>query len=770
MIAREAIFHLFQWYLIITLAGIATYPFVYQICNQLWDRGISIARAVGLAILILPFWMIGNIIPLPNHTILITTIGALIGLASWAIAFRQSDFHAFLANRWRTILTFELATFALFFGYSLFRSFNPAVRGTEKPMELAFLNAFIQGDVIPANDPWFAGEAINYYSLGYAVYGAVACVSGVPGEIAFNLSLGIVFALSVVAAAGLSANISVAMSGYQRLSSILSAVLGGFFVGVAGNLHTARELVLRPAETLGASWWAGVGWTSSRVIEDGGFADGSTRTVITEFPSFSWVLGDLHPHVIAYPWLIASFALVFNFAVAAYDRSNRRDLVLASIPIGVITGVLYAANSWDMPIAIGLFVVALVLGLRTTATKNIALAGISALLAATITTLPFAMSYEPPTGSGTVAPENRFSGIERMLNSIGYVAWDRSSFTELLIHWGPLIILCGFVAVILLHRFDLFQVGDIKCFVIAIATLTILAFLLDAPATLLLGGLAFTFLIMMWRLNTNVAAQSVASFITVATLTVLFTEFFFIQDVFGDRMNTVFKIAFQAWALLSIAVSAVIGTALAHWYRRQAPRWYSCFVGATAVVVLAASVYAPLSIQRWSETGEPSRDLDGLRYIQRAQPDEHAAINWVNRSDEAFEVLLEAPGCSYGTDNSVPHNRVSMATGIPTVIGWNGHQVQWRRGQPQQLAEIGQRIEHVREMYEQPASAGSLFDSYAVTHVYIGIHETTGYRQCDTGGPYDLPDHEYVEDLGWQKIYGNDTVQIYRLPESASEN
>jgi uncharacterized membrane protein len=100
------------------------------------------------------------------------------------------------------------------------------VHGTEKPMELAFLNAAMHLGGIPVPDPWFSGEPINYYYFGYVALAGIALLSGATGEVAFYLGLATAFSLATVAGGGLAANLAVAMGSYHRPRVVLAGVLG----------------------------------------------------------------------------------------------------------------------------------------------------------------------------------------------------------------------------------------------------------------------------------------------------------------------------------------------------------------------------------------------------------------------------------------------------------------------------------------------------------------------------------------------------------------
>lgn len=770
MTVGEALGTAFLWYAVLSLVGVLTYPYVYLICSQLWDRGLSLHRPFSLATLLLPFWIIGNISPISVKIYVVIAFLLVAGVAGWFVAYRFGDISTFLLHRWRTILVFEIASLALFLGYVLFRGFKPDISGTEKPMELAFLNASIRSGTIPVKDPWFAGEWINYYDFGYVVYATIARITSISGEISFNLALASVFAMSVVAASGLAANLSVAAIGFNRWLTPGVAVLSGFIIGFAGNLYAAIQFIQRPARTLDESWWSGIGWSSSRVIEDSGFTDGSTRTLITEFPAFSWILGDLHPHVIAYPWFITAFALACNlaFVMRSEPFSTEKSVVAATVT-GLFAGVLYGANTWDVPIIAILVLLALVSGLISTRVRSAVFSAVAATIGFLVTATPFFLRYDSPVGGTNTTSDDQSAiiGFLGLDNSIGYVAWDRSSIAEILMHWGALLALAILVLGLLLAQSARWS----RTLQLLLISATVIAFVLSlvfsAPVLVILGIPLLCFCAFLWTDRDHPGVWITVASVSVALIVITGTEFLFVRDIFGDRMNTVFKISFQAWALLSISLPAMLSIAISRLPQDVFSRLVPVVTFVIATTMVVTSVYTPISLYRWSGEFQQWSGIDGLAYFERSRTSERAAIDWLSESGESIEVILEAPGCSYGSEGGLPHNRVSMATGIPTVFGWEGHEHQWRRGQPQLAGSFQDRVQDVRMMYESPGASQDLFENYGVTHVYIGIHETAGLQSCDNGGPYLIPDHSVLTELGWRLVYEtpeeSDDVRVYRV-------
>ncbi len=95
----------------------------------------------------------------------------------------------------RLIATVEVLFFLAFGILAFVRAGNPEIVGTEKPMELAFINAVMHSPTFPPHDPWLSGYAISYYYFGYVMTAMLAKATGTLGSVAFNLMLSLVFAI-----------------------------------------------------------------------------------------------------------------------------------------------------------------------------------------------------------------------------------------------------------------------------------------------------------------------------------------------------------------------------------------------------------------------------------------------------------------------------------------------------------------------------------------------------------------------------------------------
>ena len=170
------------------------------------------------------------------------------------------------------------------------------------------------------------------------------------------------------------------------------------------------------------------------------------------------------------------------------------------------------------------------------------------------------------------------------------------------------------------------------------------------------------------------------------------------------------------------------------------------FTSATAGRAAVSRHFAPYS--------GPS--LDGLRYLEEQRPGEYRAVEWLRRNVAGTPVVLEAQGPSYQD-----FGRISMLTGLPTVLGWDYHVKQ--RGNPESEIETPQgRRPH--DLLEPDAGrALALLKRYRVGYVYVGPLERKTYP---AGG---LQKFRTKPDL-FQLVYENPEAQIYRVVGSPTQD
>ncbi len=683
-------------------------PWAFMLFRGLPSRGVLLAAPLGMFLAHYLAWAALSTGLAANGRGLAAAALLLFALASAGLAWLGRRHAAELWARrrlWAAGVGLLLAVYAL--GVAM-RWLNPEIIGTEKPMDFALLNAAARAPAFPPPDPWFAGESVNYYYLGYSLAAFGTHLSGAHPAVGFNLSLASLLGLSALAAASAGYDLAI-LTGAGRRGRTLAAGAALALTVLAGNLAVVREYA---AEQTSSGFWSGIGWRASRTIqrEDAG---GLLDYTINEFPAFSFILGDLHPHVMALPYTLLAVSLAVQWMLRAarpapearlprYARAGLTGMVLAS---------LYALNAWDVPTFTGLVLLgtALVAFSHRGPRRALAVDAGVALAVGAVAWLPYLTTYIP-VGRGVGLVTVRSQALDHLqvfglllaaaLAALAALLWDSRPRGR-----GYVLLACAAApALVLASR------GEIAAALAALLALS---------------------LVTLWRRRRDPGAAVLCWLIAAGLALLTLVEVFYVDDFFEGayaRMNTVFKLHYQAWTLLAVAAGP--GLVLA-WRRLAAPAGAPAALGRAGILggfallaVLAADYPVRAMLARAADS-PLSGTLDGLAAIQRQRPDEAAAAAWLRARAPRGAVLLEAPGRAYSGDS-----RISTWTGIPSVIGWTQHQELWRGPDPR----IEARARDVDTVYtsDDPALRRGILDRYAVTHVVVGDVEIERYGQSTT--------------------------------------
>jgi YYY domain-containing protein len=477
-------------------------------------------------------------------------------------------------------------------------------------------------------------------------------------------------------------------------------------------------------------WW----WRASRVINTvvgGQFLD---RT-INEFPFFSFLLGDLHAHYMALPFGLLALAFSMNFLwepgrlSIAWARGNALTLGLSALCLG---GLAFL-NTWDFPIY-G-FVLVAALGMQASRVRNWwGWMGIACLIvfSALFLYLPFYVSFQsqasgilPMMGVGT-RPLHYiifwglfiFIIVSFVLAKLGGEL-RRAPVARRTVLWAILPPLVPFLVWCLLEIAFSALGGGVGEGVMAI----LLKFLGLLP---LLALLAVTLFIALRWLGRGESSSSLFALVLAFTgiLLTVGVELFYISDLFANRMNTVFKLYYIAWAMLAVAsafgVYAVgsMWRGVRGWRRGLGVAWWLVL----ALLVAGSLLYPIGGIHTKIRYCIGSPTLDGMAFLEGVDPQERRAIEWLNGAIEGTPVILEAWGPDF-----TEFGRVSAYTGLPTLLGWSAHEWQWRGSRE----GIEEREKDIALIYQSRdvAQTRALLDKYGVSFVYVGRLERTKYGE-----------------------------------------
>ena len=657
------------------------------------------------------------------------------------------------------IVSVEIVFLVAFGGWTIVRAYSPSAVHTEQPMDLLFLSAIWVSPTYPPPDPWLAGYAISYYYFGYWLLATVAHLAAQPPEIAYNVGQACWFGLLVIGCYGLGSNLAVlGAPGGDRRAGGVRAALGGLLtaitVAVVGNVRGLLDAVdVARGSTPEAWWW----WHASRVIHDVDLR-GRAVELIDEFPAFSYVLGDNHPHLLAMPFLVLVIALSLGIFLgrdgdggagpASAAASARPDIVgrvpfrLFDLGIAtIVTGSLLAINTWDFPVAWLLPMLALGANLRTAVGVGLVLG-----LGAGVAYVPYLLSAQSQVSG--VRP-NLFhpTAVLQFMTMFGFfipgfaaLLWRAlrdhpPGWRRLRRHLGMTLGAPVFVLIlgamwawgtgagrhwlagmpvsspseshtqVIIQRW---REGGVTLIVVAVL-LGIVLSALHEPSPRTVDSTTDP--------RDDRALRFVLQLAAVGLGLLLVPEVGYLADSFGTRMNTLFKLYYAAWLLLGVTTAFGIVQALSD---RSALR----VLGVLGLGVLVAGTVYPLAAV-YSRAGgfrSPSPTLDALAYLATSDADEMAAIEWIRRHTRTDATIVQAVGASYRADQS----RISVATGRPTLLGWQGHEVQWR-GADFARQTVG-RVSAVRDLYGSNEEAvRATLEQWHVDYVYVGPRERAAY-------------------------------------------
>ncbi len=542
---------------VFALLSFLFWPVTCRVFGARPDRGAALAPAGGFFVAILAAQLQWRL-----------SMGAGHGMGLWMLLLGAGGFlwWRFPPPALRPRLVASLRRGVAWFSLSLFfwgwlRAADPAVAHTEQPMDLMWMRAAMTASEPPIRDAWFAGAPASYYVDGHQMLAFLALLAGQDSPIAVNTTQAALFALCVLLCAeGMPSRRPFPLRGAL---SVLLCLFASTPRGAWDALFGAQ----------GHWWW----WRATRVLYDG------DTSLITEFPFFSFWLGDNHAHLIG----VAPFLL--GVAGAVQLGRARRPTLLLCLPSALAVLWSWRVHPWQAPAALGLFAIGLL------SRRRLRLSDFLPPLYALACMLPLLW----PTASGGL-----FQGISP--NRFGH-----SSLIDLL---------------------------------------AVFAFLLPGLAGLLLP--------------TTLRTARWLPLLALGLL--LLCELLVVRDAFQNRMNTVFKLYYQAWILLALASAAGMAEALRHPRTRRAalllpffalPAWFY-----SARLCGEAFAAPRRSLDAWASLPEDTRQL----------------LSVADSLVGAGDLIAEAVGESYAADTSL----LGTWTAGDTLVGWPGHEAQWRPGVP----------------------------------------------------------------------------------------
>lgn len=823
------------WYLSVQLISLAVLPLTLRVLRALPDRGYSLAKVSGILVLGLVYWLGFSYGILRNERGGVWLVLIAVAAGSWLVGWH--DVRAWWKSlrqggRLRALLATELVFVAAFVGWALVRAYDPNVDHTEQPMDLMFMNSIWTSATYPPQDAWLSGYAISYYYLGYWLLTTLARVADSAPSIAYNLGQAVWYGYLWVACFGVGLNLIAVRLGSRAVAvdtltdeaneaaekprmaipalSLVGGFLSGFVVAFIGNLMGILEwLYAQGANIEGLAQWIQVHnfperaspsgewfisydwwwWRSSRVIADLDLA-GNYTDVIDEFPMFSYLLGDNHPHVLAMPIVVLVIALALNLllmytqrhvagAEAAPFVAWRRWLPLHLLDVVIIIGALGSLiflNTWDYPPYWLLLVAVVLMGTQGNWKRAISV-GVCLVVGSILVYLPYFLTAQSQAGgiipnvfNPTRLPQFvvMFGVMIPCVIGLALLAWQMAAPRWPMVGITAAVILgvpIGFIFVSMLLSSS--EWGQQRLGRMALpADVTSYAAVIfqrwfGQPWTFLLVGILLVVLVSClfsllhkpmreWAESVDLVFVLIVAAIGLALIYA--PEFVYLRDFFGSRMNTVFKFYYQGWLLLGLASAYLIVVAAS---RTRAGILAVDGLALLSLLLIVGSAIFPIA-GVYAKTGGFGRTmptLDSTAYVAQGWPDVMAAVEWVQVNTTPDELVLEGKGGSYAAHQ----NRVSTMTGRGTLLGWDGHESQWRGEDYGGMARG--RPEAIEKIYRtgSPDEIRSLLNLWDIDYVFVGPAEIDLYGIT----PYRLEEISAVMDT----VFSRGQVQIFRRRE-----
>ncbi|MDD1674940.1 MAG: DUF2298 domain-containing protein, partial [Methanomicrobiales archaeon] len=433
----------------------------------------------------------------------------------------------------------------------------------------------------------------------------------------------------------------------------------------------------------------------------------STRTItntINEYPLFSFLWGDLHPHVMGM-FVQVLLILLLVFALVSWGKITGGSRLVLAVCIALTLGSMPPMNTWDVLIYAPILLIVSALlawqerrrSSRWTGTAALFFVGIPVL--SVLLYLPYYLMLQSAGVGGIMLVTSPSSPLEFLLVhglflAILYLVLRRDIIARPYLALLALpFVLTGYVAA-----------------AFAVVPLVYLICKREQRPSHLLAALGLAIIIVC--------------------------EIVYLKDNMGEvyyRMNTVFKCYLPAWILMGTGVSLMIGE---WWTERN--RGLHLPTRIVAIIVVIALLITPLVLHL--DYGFGGMTLDGLAYADTLHPEDAAALPFL-RTLGTPEILVEAEGGDY-----TYFSRISSFTGIPAVIGMPFHEYMWRGD----TARVPERVADVREIYENPSRTVQLMQKYHASLLYVGPAEREQY-------------HVSLPVQGLSAIYNQSGVQVYCL-------
>lgn len=725
-----------QWWSVFLIGGILFFPFTSKILAPFSDKGYAFAKIFSLLLTSYVIFIFSfGLLPFSTNNVLLLSLITCIGFFVFYLRNSMTihETKSLFLRHWKILLFEEIVFFVALLFWSFIRMHQPDIYGLEKYMDVGFVNAILKSSFFPPKDMWFTPFSINYYYFGHFMTAVLVKISHIPSTISYNLMIATLFAFCFTLSFSLIYNTISFIQKNLDLKKITKKLLflqifisflTACFVSLGGNLHILY-MFFTPYSTEHPVPFTSLSLAISS-SPNGYWYPNATRFIyntIHEFPLYSFVVSDLHGHVLSIPIVLTIIAVLLSY----YYKDTIK--IMHAVFISFLLATAYMTNAWDGAIYLLLTLFTLIaieiqknwkqkikntskiksmlLILKTPERSINVLYYLMIVIAGFfIFTLPFSLHFKPFVGGiGILCAPTFLTNLQKIGPFLFEV--DHCQKSPL---WQLLV----------LHGFYYFFI------------LSFLIFLQRTKKIIKID--IFMFLLML-----------------LGTILIIVPEFIYLKDIYPAhyRANTMFKLVYQSFIMLSLVSGYVLYRIIQHiqFLKSFFPRVIIfCFL-LISVIFSALILYYPVTaVSSYYNSLTTYKGLDGTTYLKTLHPDDYAAIQWINSNISGQPVIVEAQGDSY-TD----YARISTYTGLPTLLGWTVHEWLWRG-----TYDIpAPRIAEIEKIYQSKNSneVKAIIKKYDVKYIYVGDLERQKYPTL----------HEEIIKKLAKEIYRHGDTRIYQV-------
>lgn len=678
--------YILRWWFMFLLIGISFLPLTFIIFNKFVDKGYIFSKIIGLLIISFLIFILSTLKILNFSFTNLLFVWILIALPQiYLLKIKKNQFSNINI---RLVFTEEIIFIITLFIWAYIKGFNPDIHDLEKFMDFGFINSFLRSEYFPPRDIWYTPLSINYYYFGHLYTAVITKLTHIPSYFSFNLMLSTIFAFTFTMSFSIGINLVNKIKKLSLKKLFFIGLIFSYFVTLSGNLQTIYAFLSQSNGDIPKPFWTLD--IALSTFPNSYWYPTATRFIyhtIHEFPSYSFVVADLHGHVLSIPIVLTILAVYLVLFIS--KNVNYKTIILISF----LLSVAYMTNAWDGLIYMGLSIIVLIFiyylnseGKIKDKLLSISIQSVKSLLILAISFFSFTYIFN--------------KNFDPFASNIGL-----NCSPEFLINiqkLGPFIFESGFCQatpfwqLLILYGFFIFIITSF-----------------------------FIFLRKKKLLTTDIFVLLLSIFSLILILT---PEIIYLKDIYTGhfRANTMFKLSYQAFIMLSISSIYAIFRILfelktiAKKSKLIKFSYFTFFLLCLPLLFLVI-IYPYFAIPSGYKDLKNRKDLDGIKYLEKMYPSDYKSILWINNNITGQPVLLEAQGDSYTN-----YARISSNTGLPTVLGWTVHEWLWRGSYDIPAS----RFTDITNLYETTdlGEAKKIIDKYNIKYIYIGNLEREKYN------------------------------------------